>query len=728
MTRLKFSFFFILTLAAICFCFYQISINNIEQSREETQNRLARARDVLQTAGEVEARLNVAAMTVAMRGEEAVSAIDELIAAAPESVEPSRLLRLRQVMGADLASLPFDPLAPRDLIFVQAGEKQHVIGGDLATSRTLGEKDARVDLEAARSAGGSYSHFDGRLYRLFAIEFTRPAPVPEPQPQPQPIADATEPSTETAADPATPTPADAPAPVADQAVAQVQPPVAEPAQPPQAPEIPVRMAFARVVDEESIQRLSSVAGVRLTFAVEDELFSTHHEEAQIEGERRVKVANLRASGPLPLKPFARIPALSRLPLPLFVDNPASHQALVIPMPGVESGRFILDTQMDGLLMLAYVQKHFLIGLLAFLVVGIVFIVIIGLGNGERAPVRREARVRKDPIAAQALSKSQFTRPTTTQSPIPVDEGAKIKKTTSAEMLLLNTPLPPESSLPKTLTPAEFNFGDSPLAEELSPQPKAPPADVPPPVPAADASEAEAAPLKELSPDEFDFGNSPLVDDLSPASKDAPRDVARVSASFGGEELVAEDHPHANEAHQAAAEDFAGYQYPGEPAPLAADELFDDEPEPQAQTASASAPAGLAATAPGYQLPDPSASETPASFEALYGAAAAEYEHEATRQMNLNTLAELKADSAQAYPEMIATIDPVEAHFRETYEQFVATRAQCGESTDALTYEGFALKLKSSRDQLMQKHGCASVRFQVYVKAGKAALKATPIHS
>lgn len=722
MTRLKFSFFFVLTLAAICFCFYQISINNIEQSREETQNRLARAKSVLQTAGEVEARLNMAALSVAMRGAEAQSAIDEFIAAAPESVEPARLLRLRQAIGADLASLPFDPLAPRDLIFVQAVEKQHVIGGDLATSRTLGEKDARVDLDSARNAGGSYAHFDGRLYRLFAIEFTRPAPVAEPPPS----ADTAAPSTDTAADPATPTPADAPAPVTEEpVVAPAEPKAVESAPPPQAPEIPVRVAFARVVDEASIQRLSSVAGVHLTFAVEEELFSTHGEEAQIEGERRLKMASLRASGPLSLKPFVSLSPLP-LPLPLFIDKPASHQALVMPLPGIESGRFILDTQMDGLMMLAYVQKHFLIGLLAFLGVGIIFIVIIGLGTG--APVRREARVRKDPIAAQTLSKSQFTRPTTTQSPIPADEGAKIKKTTSAEMLLLNTPMPPESSLPKTLTPDEFNFGDSPLAEELSPQPKAPPADAPPPVPADDASVAEPAPLKELSPDEFDFGNSPLVDDLSPASKDAPRDVARVSAAFGGEELVAEEHPHAGEAYQVAAEDFAGYQYPGEPAPLASDELFDADPESQTQTASAGKTAGLGATAPGYPLPDTNASEAPASFEALYGAAAAEYDREATRQMNLNTLASLQADAAQPYPEMIATIDPVEAHFRETYEQFVATRAQCGESTDALTYEGFALKLKSSRDQLMQKHGCASVRFQVYVKAGKAALKATPIHS
>ena len=65
-----------------------------------------------------------------------------------------------------------------------------------------------------------------------------------------------------------------------------------------------------------------------------------------------------------------------------------------------------------------------------------------------------------------------------------------------------------------------------------------------------------------------------------------------------------------------------------------------------------------------------------------------------------------------------------AHFREVFEQFVNTRKQCGEP-GSLSYEKFAKRLEQSRAAVMAKHNCQDVRFQVYVKNGKAALKATP---
>ncbi|MBI3183369.1 MAG: hypothetical protein HYZ28_14625 [Myxococcales bacterium] len=72
------------------------------------------------------------------------------------------------------------------------------------------------------------------------------------------------------------------------------------------------------------------------------------------------------------------------------------------------------------------------------------------------------------------------------------------------------------------------------------------------------------------------------------------------------------------------------------------------------------------------------------------------------------------------------LDPDEQHFQEVYRDFVATREQCGEGADGLNYERFALKLRKNRDQLVQKYACRTVRFHVYVKEGKAALKATPV--
>jgi hypothetical protein len=66
------------------------------------------------------------------------------------------------------------------------------------------------------------------------------------------------------------------------------------------------------------------------------------------------------------------------------------------------------------------------------------------------------------------------------------------------------------------------------------------------------------------------------------------------------------------------------------------------------------------------------------------------------------------------------------HFQDVFHEFLAVRERCGESGDGLTFEKFAGKLRKNRDQLVQKYGCRTVRFQVYVKDGRAALKATPV--
>jgi hypothetical protein len=61
-----------------------------------------------------------------------------------------------------------------------------------------------------------------------------------------------------------------------------------------------------------------------------------------------------------------------------------------------------------------------------------------------------------------------------------------------------------------------------------------------------------------------------------------------------------------------------------------------------------------------------------------------------------------------------------------YEDFVRTKKQCGESVDGLSLEKFASTLRKNRDALIAKHGCKRVRFSVYVKEGRASLKATPV--
>jgi hypothetical protein len=68
----------------------------------------------------------------------------------------------------------------------------------------------------------------------------------------------------------------------------------------------------------------------------------------------------------------------------------------------------------------------------------------------------------------------------------------------------------------------------------------------------------------------------------------------------------------------------------------------------------------------------------------------------------------------------------QAHWRETYDQYIATRKQCGEAVDTLTFDKFSVTLRKTRDQVVEKQGVKSVRFAVHVKDGKAALKAQPV--
>jgi hypothetical protein len=68
----------------------------------------------------------------------------------------------------------------------------------------------------------------------------------------------------------------------------------------------------------------------------------------------------------------------------------------------------------------------------------------------------------------------------------------------------------------------------------------------------------------------------------------------------------------------------------------------------------------------------------------------------------------------------------ETHWREVFRDFLRVRQECGEAAEGLTFDRFRQKLESNKTALLTKYGCRTVRFQVYVKEGKAALKATPV--
>jgi hypothetical protein len=68
----------------------------------------------------------------------------------------------------------------------------------------------------------------------------------------------------------------------------------------------------------------------------------------------------------------------------------------------------------------------------------------------------------------------------------------------------------------------------------------------------------------------------------------------------------------------------------------------------------------------------------------------------------------------------------EAHFREVFAQFVAMQKECGAPVTGLTFDKFVRKLHAARDQVMKRHNAPAVHFTVYVKEGRAALKASPV--
>ena len=71
-----------------------------------------------------------------------------------------------------------------------------------------------------------------------------------------------------------------------------------------------------------------------------------------------------------------------------------------------------------------------------------------------------------------------------------------------------------------------------------------------------------------------------------------------------------------------------------------------------------------------------------------------------------------------------TADPKESHYREVFEEFIQVKEACGEPTNGFSYEKFAAKLRKNRKDLLEKRpGIEDVNFTVYVKDGKAALKA-----
>lgn len=64
--------------------------------------------------------------------------------------------------------------------------------------------------------------------------------------------------------------------------------------------------------------------------------------------------------------------------------------------------------------------------------------------------------------------------------------------------------------------------------------------------------------------------------------------------------------------------------------------------------------------------------------------------------------------------------------QKIFQSYLDLRKRCGESIEGLALDSFSAKLQKQRQGIIQQFGCKDVRFYVYEKSGKAALKATPV--
>jgi len=86
---------------------------------------------------------------------------------------------------------------------------------------------------------------------------------------------------------------------------------------------------------------------------------------------------------------------------------------------------------------------------------------------------------------------------------------------------------------------------------------------------------------------------------------------------------------------------------------------------------------------------------------------------------------LPTPPARPGTEPIGFVAPDPDEWQTVFKELVSLKKQCGESIEGFSYERFEQTLRKRTNELKQRHGAKTVRFSVYVKDGKAALKASP---
>jgi hypothetical protein len=264
-------------------------------------------------------------------------------------------------------------------------------------------------------------------------------------------------------------------------------------------------------------------------------------------------------------------------------------------------------------------------------------------------------------------------------------------------------------------------------------------------PAAPEPQAEElAALREPAAAQVQTAGWPFAEE-EPAAAHEPATL--MASAVGGEEVAAR-----GEALEQAAtsglpssgeslgESFPTQEPAASPEPAAAPEVFATAEAAgsalaafaarlEQQAAAAHQEAEPASPALGEPAPDNGVTQAPGPtssvFEASSSSLAAASESRPAYEPTPEPPPEL-AGALAAEPAPIPEPDVDEEHWRITYDEFLKVREQCGESRQTVPYDRFRQKLLKNRDQLVAKYGCRTVRFQVYVKEAKAALKASPV--
>lgn len=168
--------------------------------------------------------------------------------------------------------------------------------------------------------------------------------------------------------------------------------------------------------------------------------------------------------------------------------------------------------------------------------------------------------------------------------------------------------------------------------------------------------------------------------------------------------------------------------PGPPPPPMPARMGMGQPPPASTNTPEPSPL-LAPSAPPGPLPTPvvPAATAPTSAFPNVPAVFDDDNDEEGRTMIARVPEELLAASAdRAASSATSPQSATDVHFRQVYDEFVQVKKQCGESLTGFTFEKFAQTLKKNKETIVQKHDAQDVKFTVYIKDGKAALKATPV--